>query len=115
MRLRLLSLLALAALLSGCGTASAKKPGPRDAGRARVEVAPPTAITGRVASVNTNARFAVLNFPVGWMPAVDRRLSVYRRGQKVGEVRVTGPQRDLNTVADLVAGEAQAGDEVREQ
>jgi len=33
----------------------------------------------------------------------------------VGEVKVTGPQRDNDTVADLVTGTAQAGDEVRDQ
>jgi hypothetical protein len=33
---------------------------------------------------------------------------------KVGEVRVSGPQRDDNIVADLVTGTAAAGDEVRE-
>lgn len=43
-----------------------------------------------------------------------KRLNVYRNGLKVGELKVTGPQRDNNTVADIVAGECQVGDEVRE-
>lgn len=34
---------------------------------------------------------------------------------KVGQVKITGPQRDNDTVADLTAGDAQVGDEVREQ
>jgi hypothetical protein len=34
---------------------------------------------------------------------------------KVAEVKVTGPQRDNNIVADLVSGDAQVGDEVRDQ
>jgi hypothetical protein len=34
---------------------------------------------------------------------------------KVAEIKVTGPQRDNNTVADLVSGDAQVGDEVRDQ
>jgi hypothetical protein len=65
--------------------------------------------------VNTTARFVVLNFPIEKMAAVEQRLNVYRRGLKVGEVKVTGPQREDNIVADLVAGEAEVGDEVRSQ
>ena len=40
---------------------------------------------------------------------------IYRAGMKVGEVKITGPQRDNDTVADLTTGDAEAGDEVREQ
>jgi hypothetical protein len=73
------------------------------------------AVAGKVALVNTTARFVVLNFPIEKMAAVEQRLNVYRRGLKVGEVKVTGPQREDNIVADLVAGEAEVGDEVRSQ
>ena len=34
---------------------------------------------------------------------------------KVGEVKITGPERDNNIVADLVTGEAQVGSEVRDR
>ena len=61
------------------------------------------------------ARFVVLNFPLGKMAAAEQRLNLYRRGSKVGEVKVTGPQREENIVADLVAGEAEIGDEARSQ
>jgi len=57
----------------------------------------------------------VLSFPLGKMAAADQRLSLYRRGLKVGEVKVTGPVREDNIVADLLAGEAAVGDEVRSQ
>jgi len=77
-------------------------------------VTPETGLIGKVTSVNANARFVVINFPIGKMPAVDSRLNVYRRGLKVGEVKVTGPQRDDNTIADIVSGDAQPKDEVRE-
>jgi len=70
---------------------------------------------GRVVSVNVPARFAVLNFPVGDLPAKDRRVYVYRQGLKVGELKVTGPTDNDNTVADIVTGEAQVGDEIRMQ
>jgi hypothetical protein len=69
---------------------------------------------GRVASVNQSARFVVLRFPIGFMPAIDRRFSVYRQGLKVGELRVSGPQYDNNTVADIIAGNCRVGDEARE-
>ena len=44
----------------------------------------------------------------------DHRLSVYRNGLKVGEVKVTGPQHENDTVADIIAGDVQLHDEVRE-
>jgi hypothetical protein len=66
-----------------------------------------------VATVNQGGRFVVLRFPIGAMPAVDRRFGVYREGMKVGELRVSGPQYDNNTVADIVAGECRVGDEAR--
>ena len=74
--------------------------------------APPT---GNVAKVYDSARFAVLNFPLGNLPLKGQRMYVYRQGLKVGEVRVSGPNDDDNTVADIVAGEAQKGDEIRVQ
>ena len=49
------------------------------------------------------------------LPALEQRLIVYRGGLKVGEVKVSGPQQDDNIVADIVAGQAEAGDEVRDQ
>ncbi len=66
-------------------------------------------------SYNDAGRFVVLNFPTGQMPKMDQHLFLYRAGLKVAEVNVTGPQSDDNTVADLVSGEAQTGDEVRDQ
>jgi hypothetical protein len=82
--------------------------------RSELIVTPGGLVKGRVASVNANARFVVLGFPIGSVPAVGKRFSVYRQGLKVGELKVTGPQRDNNTVADIIAGECQPGDEVRE-
>jgi len=78
-------------------------------------VTPDTALVGKVIKVNTSGRFVVLNFPISHLPALDQRLNVYRLGLKIGEVKVTGPQMDDNVVADLVAGDAQAGDEVRDR
>jgi hypothetical protein len=76
-------------------------------------VTPENTLVGKVATVNQTAGFVVLSFPVGHMPAIDQRLSLYRRGLKVGEVKVTGPQIDENVVADIVAGDSDVGDEVK--
>lgn len=80
----------------------------------KVTVTPDTTLAGKVISVNANLRFVVVNFPVGHMASVDQQLNVYRQGQKVGAVKITGPQQDDNIIADISDGEVQAGDEVRE-
>ena len=78
-------------------------------------VTPENALVGKVALVNSTGRFVVLNCPIGKMAAAEQHLNLYRRGLKVGEVKVTGPAREDNIVADLVAGEAEVGDEARSQ
>jgi hypothetical protein len=78
-------------------------------------VTPDDALIGKVAKVNPEANFVVLNFPIGRLPKLDQKLNVYRLGLKVGELKVGGPQRDDNIVADLVEGQAQVGDEVRDR
>lgn len=79
-----------------------------------VIVTPAPANAGRITSVNPAARFVVITYPVGVpLPAIERKLDVYRAGLKVAEIKITGPSRDLNTVADITAGECQPGDEVR--
>ncbi|MBI3853251.1 MAG: hypothetical protein HY298_23625 [Verrucomicrobia bacterium] len=78
-------------------------------------VTPELALVGKVVRFSSEGRFVVLNFPIGHLPGEHQRLNVYRQGLKVGEVKVTGPQRDDNTVADIVTGEAQVGDEARDK
>jgi hypothetical protein len=78
-------------------------------------VTPDNSLTARVVSYNASGRFVVLGFPVGQMPKLDQGLFLYRNGMKIGEVKITGPQRENNIVADLVTGEAQIGDEVRDR
>jgi hypothetical protein len=72
-------------------------------------------LNGRVSSVNAGLRFVVLTFPVGQVPGRDAKLNIYHNGNKVGEVKITGPARDDNTVADIISGDAETGDEVREK
>ncbi|MCS7091704.1 MAG: hypothetical protein RMN51_12225 [Verrucomicrobiota bacterium] len=76
-------------------------------------VTPDLKLSGKVVSVNPVGRFVVLRFMGGRLPVLGQELSVYRREMKVGEVKVSGPQRDEHIVADIVTGELQVGDEVR--
>jgi hypothetical protein len=78
-------------------------------------VTPDYRTTGKVISVNSEAKFVILNFPITNIPQPGRRLNVYHDGLKVGEVKITGPERDGNIVADLVVGQAQVRDEAREE
>jgi hypothetical protein len=119
----LVSLLGLV-LVSGClwrrhpaapTPAATRPPTSVTATNQEVIVTPADGLSGKVARVNSNLRFVVLNFPVGQMPAINQRLVVYRSGLKVGELKVSGPQQDDNIVADIIAGEATPGDEVRDR
>src|ERR1700720_1336265 len=75
-------------------------------------ITPENTRVGKVAGVNQEARFVVLNFPVGHLPPLAQHMSLYRRGLKVGEVKITGPQLDDDVDADLLNGDAEVGDEV---
>ena len=79
-------------------------------------VTPAQGRAGRIASVHSTGRFVVITFPVGVpLPPAERRLNVYRAGLKVAEVKVNAMSIDVNTVADIVAGECEVGDEAREE
>ena len=78
-------------------------------------VTPDFKATGKIIVFNDQARFAIVNFPFGVIPKADQRLTVYRKGLKVGELRSTTQQKDNNVVADLMAGSAQKDDDVREE
>jgi len=78
-------------------------------------VTPQESLEGKVAWQNSNLRFVVLTFPGGQMPGLGQRMAVFRQGLKVGEIKITGPQRDDSVVGDIVAGQARPGDAVRSQ
>jgi len=113
-------------LVAGCASESPKHPGYQSAPAGVRVGAPPaeprtptapivtlgTALTARVTLVNPNG-FVVLTCPIGMTAAPGKRLSVYRGGLKVGELKLTQWQMDTNAVADIIAGECKAGDEVR--
>ena len=81
----------------------------------KVVITPDNLLVGKVAKANVDGRFVVVTFPIGHLPIMDQPLGIYRRGLKIGEIKITGPQLDDNVVGDIVSGEAQAGDEVRAQ
>ena len=110
-----LFLLTAVILVSGCvsqKTAPARVP---IANAPLAIVTPDDSLAGKVLAYNSPGHFVVLEFPAGPMPNTDQILFLYRAGLKVAQVKITGPERDNNTVADLVSGDAQTGDEVRDQ
>ena len=122
MLVRLVALLLAGMLVTGCSIfhKSKKTPAPAPAvapppRTSQTVVTPDNSLSARVARYNADGRFVVLSFPVSQMPKLDQTLFVYRNGLKVAEVKVTGPQRDNNIVADLLSGDARVGDEVRDQ
>jgi hypothetical protein len=122
MTLRLLAGLLLAGLIvSGCGfhheATPQSNPAPTVAPSTNMAtiVTPDTSLTAKVVRYNSTGRFVVLSFPVGQMPQSGQTFFIYRGGLKVGQIKITGPQQDNDTVADLIDGNAQAGDDVREQ
>jgi hypothetical protein len=103
---------------SGAPRASAPKDAASGAvkpsqGEPKVILSPLTAISGKVASVNLAGQFVILTFQAGALPVQDQKLAVYRGGLKVGEVKVSKEKMGQNLAADIVAGEARLGDEVR--
>lgn len=111
----ILSLLIVAMLVGGCISKKKKPSIAPAAAMSQTIVTPDNSFTAKVASYNSAGQFVVLSFSGGQLPKMDQVLFLYRNGLKVGEVKITGPQSDNNIVADLITGDAQAGDEVRAQ
>jgi hypothetical protein len=103
-------------LLAGCGTtARTKAPPTLPTLSAHSDESPDFRVRGRVESVNRVAQFVVLSFPITSVVPPGVQVSVFREGLKVGILKVTGPQQDQNTIADIVTGDVQVNDEVREE
>lgn len=97
-----------------------EKMGAREMTAVPTSTPPPQAVavaepSGKIASVNSGLRFVVIDFGLNVAPAADQRLGVYRQGQKVGEVKISGQGRNNIIAADITAGEAAVGDEIRPQ
>lgn len=78
-------------------------------------VTPDESLTAKVVTVNTVGQFVVLNFPDGRLPKMNEHMFLYRGGLRAAEIKIVGPQQDTSIVADIVSGDAQVGDTVREE
>ena len=109
-------ILIAAVALTGCASKQHKSAAAKPARTASgTIVTPDDSLAAKVIKVNTVGRFVVLNFPEGQMPKLEQHLFLYRGGLKAAEVKTVGPQQETSIVADLVAGDAQVGDTVRDQ
>ena len=70
---------------------------------------------GKVAVVNTQAMFVVVDFGFNPLPRPEQRLTVFRTNQAVGTVRMTGAPNGSLMAGDIMSGEARTGDEVRDK
>ena len=111
----LLSLLAAGILLAGCASQRPKPISSAYGPNSQKIVTPDTSLAAKVVQYNSTGRYVVLGFPIGQLPKAGQVLFIYRNGLKVAEVKTDTWQRDNDVVADLVAGDAQIGDEVRDQ
>lgn len=130
--MRSLVLILLAALaLTGCRSArpgaspepvDGKKKSPRPAqGSTRgpravdapIQVTPVMEGVTRIVFVNSALRYVVIDFFLNPLPQVDQRMSAYRGGLKVAELKISRESTGSHVAADILAGEVQVGDEVR--
>ncbi len=88
---------------------------PAEATNAAPAVATVLPASGRVHSLNPGLRFLVADYTLGGMPPLHSRLGVYRNNEKIGEIRLSGPERNGFVAADIVEGILQVGDEIRAQ
>jgi hypothetical protein len=105
-------MLLFAMLLSGCaGKKASQAPAAPRTGKPTAQAK--AAVGGAVSWVDPVARFVALTCTPDRMPGIDQNLGVYRHGQRVAQVKVSGPRRDNNIVADIVTGAPEVGDEAR--
>jgi hypothetical protein len=103
------------AFVSGCLGSGATAPAgtPATHAASHLEPAPLETGGGKIASVNSELGFVVVDFTSQTMPALGTRLNVYRGDKRVGVVRITEPARAPLATADIVEGEVRVGDEAR--
>jgi hypothetical protein len=65
---------------------------------------------GRIATVNPQGQFVVVDFNVGTIPPLQTSMNVYRKNEVVGVIRLSGPVRENLVAGDIVSGEAAVGD-----
>jgi len=107
-------MLCLAFLLGSCTNPKPPEnylPSPTRMTAPKTYVTPDLRTVGRVELVNSVGRFVVLSFPAGRVPPAGQHWRIVHLGLKVGSVTISGPQREVDTVADMVEGTANVGDE----
>jgi len=115
-RLSLSLILVLALGAAGCGLFHSHKASTASpAAGAKPIVTSDASLSATIVAVNPVGRFVVLSFSGLQMPKVGQSFFIYRSGLKVAEVKITGPRQDENIVADLLSGDAQVGDAVRDE
>jgi hypothetical protein len=103
-----------ALFLAGCvhsKTPAMTPPPPDKTKTQQTYITPDFRTVGRVELVNAAARFVVLSFPPGHVPPPGQHWRINHLGLKIGQVTISGPQREIDTVADIVEGTANVGDE----
>lgn len=91
--------------------------GPANAGSTNAAAATQAPVllpaSGRIHSVSPVAPFVVVDYILGGMPPLQSTLDVFRGGQKVGQIRLSGPEQNGFVAADILSGILQVDDEVR--
>lgn len=77
------------------------------------EVVPTNELSGKIVLVNDTLRYVVVDFGFGLLPQPEQKLSVYRAGKKVAEIKISSHSRNSNFAADIVTGKVADGDEVK--
>src|SRR5438067_343107 len=85
--------------VTGCGTKKAATPTAYSAlpgltagtpdttiSRQPLAITPEKGLNGKVVSVDASARFVVVGFAAGRLPAQEQRFNIYRQGLKVGQI-----------------------------
>lgn len=101
-------------LTLGCsGGCMAPKGGAPETSRPDGTVAEVVSDVGRIVKIHPELRFVVIEFSSGRLPEIGQVMDVYRENRKVATLRISGPHRNLFTVADIKSGSVRLGDEVR--
>jgi hypothetical protein len=109
------ALLVAVVSLAAAGCAKNRKPRVSNEPLKAELVRPRDAGTAKVLRVEERLRFVVLDYSLSPIPPFGTKLDVERDGQKVGELKVTGPANGVTTAADIVNGTLQPGDLARPQ
>jgi len=101
----------LALVLGGCSSPTETDiTAPTGFGNAVMK--PDTRLRGSVRTVNEQGQYVIVDFGLGMIPALQTEMNVYRGGDVVGVVQLTGPIRRSTVAGDIVSGEAGVGDVV---